>query len=167
MKQRLGTILFVILAFHVFASLILILNPLSLATTKTSKFYRTYLLPGPFYSDDKIGSTNTLCLAWKVNDQWSSRVNPANDYFKKYSAHFNIRDLYQSRFEQALLEQLVLDPHPAGFCLEKAGRFQPLKRYLGATYVPPSADSICLFIVRKRTQHFSVGLDSLNIVCAW
>jgi len=164
MKERLTSTLFIILALHLFLSLLFILNPGTLMNTRISRIYRTYLLPGPFFDANRIINSYSLYLSWKSNGHWSIPICPAKDNFIRYNRRFNPTDIYQSRFERTLYQGLVLKPGQSAEGITRDKGFQQLKGYLSDRYVPREADSIRLLITRKKSQHFKTSLDTLYII---
>ncbi len=164
MKSRLISILFLALVLYMIIALIFILGPESLIKTRVFGIYTTYLVPGPFFTADRIGDSYSLHLSWKLDDKWSRPICPAKDNFNRYNERFNPRDNYQNRFERPVYQGLFLRPNQSAAGIKSAKEFQQLTRYLSARYVPQGADSIRLAITRKRAQHFKTSLDTLYII---
>ena len=164
MKERFASTLFIALAVHVFLSLVFILNPGALIRTHISRIYRIYLLPGPFFDADRIINSYSLYVSWKSKGQWSIPISPAKESFKRYNRWFNPADIYRSRFERTLYSGLVLKQGQSAAGVSGDEEFQRLKRYLTDRYVPREADSIRLWITKKKSQHFKTSLDTLYII---
>ena len=161
MKERLPAILLLALAFYIAFSLLIIAGPRSLARTKVSRLYRTYLLPGPFFSQDRIVDNYSLYVSWKSQGQWSPPVCPASDNFRSYHTRFYPSDNYRNRFERSLYQGLLLKPGQTAAGIKAAPEFQLLVMYLSDRYRPGSADSIRLVFTRKRTGDSRIKLDTL------
>jgi len=127
-----------------------------------AKMYKSYLLPGPFFSETRITESNYLLLSWKAGNRWSDPINPSLANFEKYFSDINPRLLYRSRFERTLYQQwIAAREKPAD---EKLVKFEDnLKRYYKTSYVPGNSDSVKIVIIRKRTGNFKVEIDTLQI----
>ena len=126
-----------------------------------ARVYKHYLLPGPFFSENRITESNYLLLSWKSDNGWSEPVNPALANYEKYFSDINPRLLYRSRFERTLYQQWVAARKNS----DEAGLIKledNLKRYYKTSYVPGS-DSVRIVILNKRTGHFKVTTDTLKI----
>ena len=160
--NRLTNILFLAFALHVLLSFIFIFSPSFLKGKRFSKIYKTHLLPGPFFSEDRIVDSYMLSVTWKVNGQWSQPVNPAKENFAKYQKSFKPTDLYRSRFERSLYQQLLVDSLSIAEISNKR-KFQELKKYLIEHYVPAEADSLRVLITRKQAKGLKVNMDTLHV----
>jgi len=164
MKQKLTSLLFLGLAIHLFISAVFIIRPRLLAGSRLSEIYNVYLLPGPFFREDRIIDSYRMALSWKVKDQWSVPVSPAKDYFIRYNKHFNPTDNYQSRFERSLYQGLFFKRNLSREEMKKDTDFQMLTRYLAERYVPADADSFRIVLSTKKARNFSSNLDTLTIM---
>ena len=164
MKSKLISTLFVALVVYMIVALIFILGPGFLIKTRVFGIYTTYLVPGPFFTADRIGDSYSLYVAWKVKDKWSRPICPAKDNFNRYNERFNPRDNYQNRFERPIYQALFVKPNQSAAGIKSDKQFQQLTQYLSDRYVRSGADSIRLSITRKRAQHFKTSLDTLYII---
>jgi hypothetical protein len=145
---------------HLTISLAFIFFPSFLNSTLLAKIYNHYLLPGPFFSETRISESNYLILSWKIDNQWTTPINPSLNNFENYFSSINPTLLYRSRFERALYQQWVAyKSKPED---EKLGFLDNLKRYYKDTYVPMNSDSIKIIIMRKRTNDFMIEKDTLQ-----
>ena len=161
MKERLTSMLLVVLAVHLILSMVFIVNRSFLINTRISKVYRPYLIPGPFFGSDRIINSYSLFVSWKLNGQWSHPISPSKDNFDKYNERLNPTDIYRSRFERALYQGIVLKPGQTAAGITLGKDFHQLKRYLTDRYVPREADSIRLLFTRRQAVHFKSKLDTL------
>lgn len=147
---------------HVIISLIFIFFPSFLQESLLAKVYKHYLLPGPFFSENRITESNYLYLSWKTGNQWSDPINPSLTNFEKYLTGVNPRLLYQSRFERTLYQEWIAakEKFEAASLVKLEDN---LKRYYKATYVPGNSDSVKIVIVGKRTERFKIESDTLQI----
>lgn len=161
--KKLTRILFIALALHVLVSLTVILDPPFLSSTKLTSIYKTYLLPGPFFTESRIVDNYILYLSWKINGEWSQSISPAVDNFNRYYTDFNPTSLYQSRLDRAVYLNAVLDKDISKNQIENKKEFRQLQHYLRSRYVPKHADSIRLIIINKRATNFTVNIDSVYV----
>jgi hypothetical protein len=166
MKQRLISILSVILVLHLIASLTFIVDPVFLVPSGFSRFYKARLLPGPFFSASKISDNHTFYLSWKVNDQWRPPINTTRDNINLYRAHFNPTQLYRSRLSQRLYLRLFSEQGQLQTEIKDQKEFLQLKEYLNDHSIPKEADSVKLLIIKKHSSHFSMAVDSIHITFA-
>jgi len=164
MRERITSTLFIALVFYLLVSLAFILGPRFLMQTGVSRIYKTYLIPGPFFTADRIKDSHTLFLSWKSNGQWSRPFAPAMDDFNHYHDWFNPTLLYRSRFERSLYLDPVLKPSPSVTVMKDTKEFRQLMQYLSDRYIPRHADSTCLLITRKRAHHFKITVDTLYLI---
>ena len=160
MKERLFLVLFWALVLHVIVSAAIILDLPFLSENRLAKVYKTHLLPGPFFTDSRIADTYSLSVSWKANGEWSSSISPAKEYFNRYHLTLNPTDLYISRLNRTL--QLTL-PDSSGTDIRRSKEFILLKRLLNDHYIPKEADSVRVWIVRKRAENLVLTRDSVCI----
>jgi hypothetical protein len=84
MKDRLVSLLFWVLVFHLAVSAIFIFAPPFLKTTRLPEFYKVYLLPGPFFTDSRIVDNYSFSLSWNISGRWSSAISPIKEDFSQY-----------------------------------------------------------------------------------
>jgi len=144
------------------ASFVFILAPTHFRTSSLSKFYRAYLLPGPFFSDKSIVNNYRFSVRWKVNGVWSDPVNPAMDHFNEYHKTLWPAYLYQSRFERSLYQGAFFKTRDSVHQKE-ASEFRPLIEYLKTKHVG-NGDSLKIVFTRKAARNFEVKLDTLLVI---
>jgi len=147
---------------HLGVSFVFILDPPFLNSTGLSKIYKTYLLPGPFFTDTRIVDNYSLSLSWKVNGTWMLPINPARDDFNRYHASLNPTDLYRSRLNRTLYLRLAHRDSSITY-IKSQQEFRQLTQYLYNHYVPIDADSVLMWIANKRAANFRIKKDSLFI----
>ena len=166
MQQRLPLVLAIILIVHLAVSLFFIVDPLLLRGTRLSKIYKSYLLPGPFFSDVKIIDNYRLHVSWRVNGQWSVPKDYAMENFKSYQSQLNLSSLYRSRLERTLYLKLLLPHEGQEPELFNRKEFIPFIEYHYEHYLPKTADSIRLTFVHKKVTDFTIKTDSANYLLA-
>lgn len=162
MQNRFFLVLAAILIVHITLSLSFILYPSLLSKTRLSKIYKSYLLPGPFFSDEKITDNYTLEVAWRADGEWSTPQNFTERNFKEYQAKLNLSALYRSRLEQALYLNLLLSKKDQEAEITKRKEFTSFMEYFSEHYLPKEADSIRLTFVHKKVINFVVNKDSIE-----
>lgn len=150
------------LALHLIVSAAFVFDLPFLSGTRLSTLYKTYLLPGPFFTDSRIIDNYSLSLSWKINDTWMPPVNPAKENFNRYHASLNVSDLYRSRLTRTLYLALAL-PDSSVTDIKSRKEFQPLKQFLYDRYVPGEADSVRMWIINKKAENFIVRADSVYV----
>lgn len=145
---------------HLTVSLTFIFYPSFLNSTVFAKVYNHYLLPGPFFSENRISESNYLNLSWKIDNRWTAPINPSLNNFENYFSTSNPKLLYRSRFERALYQQWVISTSKTED--GNLAYLNNLKRYYRDTYVPANSDSVKIIIIRKRTNGFMIERDTLH-----
>lgn len=162
MKSKLINVLLFGLVAHLIVSVFFILEPPRPGISRLSRVYKTYFLPGPFFTDSRIFDNYSLCLSWKVNGMWSSPINPAKEDFNRYHTSLNPSNLYRSRISQMLYLQLTL-PNSSVTDIKNRKEFPRLKQFLNDHYIPSEADSVRMWIINKKAKNFMVKTDSVFI----
>jgi hypothetical protein len=155
--RKFTLLLFLAFGLHLLVSLTFIVLPSLVQETRVSKIYKTYLLPGPFFSEDRIVNSYILSVSWKIRGKWSIPINPVKEGFIRYHQNFNPAQLYASRFERSLYQELVFDRTPTSAQLDK------MKSYF-RQYAPYDSDSIRFVITRRHAENFTVKVDTLYIL---
>lgn len=137
--------------------------PTFLASSYISKVYKRYLLPGPFFSEDRISITQASLISWKVKDQWSTPVDATLNTYKDFFSTGNPTKIYQTRLERTLSYHWQQESDEN----KKQERLKTLKEYYKNKYVPKEADSIQLIVVKKESKDFVVQMDTLTIIRFW
>jgi len=105
--QKRTRILFIIFCFHVAVCLTFIFFNSFLRSTKISRFYKVYIMPGPFFSEATIVQSNHLQVSWKEKNKWTAPANDALEQFNLYQATGNPVYLNKSRLERALVGAII------------------------------------------------------------
>jgi hypothetical protein len=166
MKQRLTTIILLLLLLHGLFSLAFIFDPSVLPPSRLATFYKVYLLPGPFFTESRIIESQSLHLSWKMKDQWQPPINPSKENYDNYCSCFNPTNLFRSRLERTFYLRLLREPYASLEKKERAKEIEQLRQYLSDTYVPKEADSVRILILNRRAQNFKVRVDSLQMIFA-
>lgn len=162
MKDKLIVALFWSLALHLIVSAIFIFGAPLFKGTRLARVYKTYLLPGPFFTASRIVNNYSLSLSWKVNGTWSPTINPAKEAFNQYHASLNPTDLYRSRIARTLYLRLTLSDASATD-IKNRKAFAPLKQFLCDHYVPREADSVRMWFINKKAEHVALKKDSILV----
>jgi len=163
---RVIPILLIALALHLVISFTFILDPPFLNGTKLSRIYKTFLLPGPFFRDDRIIDSYSQYLSWKIDGQWTTSLNPAANNFHQYHSTLNPTHLYRSRLDRFLTSRLFKVPDLSSRETVEKSEFVELKEYLSKHYLPLTADSIRIIIINKQAKGFSIKIDSTHLIIA-
>lgn len=164
-KARFSTLLFFLLIVHLAISFVFIFNPPFLSSTTLSKIYKTYLLPGPFFTDARIIDNYSLWLSWRVNGTWVPPINPARADFNLYHSSLNPTTLYKSRLNRTFYLRLALRDSSITY-VRSQKEFHQFTQYLNDHYVQREADSVRMWIVNKQAAGFALKSDSVFIAFA-
>ena len=156
MKQ-LVNILFLVFVIHVLISLYFIFFPSFIKKNRFSKIYNSYILPGPFFRDDKITTSYNYYLSWKKGGQWSEPVNPSREYFKKYYENCNPSNLYLSRYIRSVDQLFFFD----GLSRGQTKQFSAIGPIAFDQYIPDDADSVRLIATKEYVTGYTVKIDTL------
>ncbi|MBL7873719.1 MAG: hypothetical protein JNM78_19020 [Cyclobacteriaceae bacterium] len=146
---------------HVLISLFIIFFPSVLKNTWLQRVYSSYLMPGPFFSEDRITDTYYLSLTWEEQDSHKSEtVDPAFKNYKEFYLTGNPKFLYRSRLDNSLYQRILFK--------KDSLKEQELKRtftsYYKFRYVPQTSDSATGIFLRRRTKNFKTSLDTLQTI---
>lgn len=153
-----------LLILHLLISLVFIVNPPFLKNTRISKIYKTYLLPGPFFKEDRIVNSYTLYVSWKIDKAWTTPINAAFNSFNQYQSRFHPKYLYRNRLERTLYLRLFSEQGLSNHEILQRKEFSDLRKYLSDNYIPPTADSIRMVFVSKRAKDYDVKVDSIYLI---
>lgn len=156
MKQ-LVRILFLVFVIHILISLFFIVFPSLIMENRFSKIYNTYLLPGPFFRDDKITTSYNYYLSWKREGQWTEPINPSKEYFNKYYENFNPSNLYISRYIRSMDQLLFFD----GLSRGQTKQFSAMGPIVFNQYIPNDVDSVRLMATKEYVVGFTIKIDTL------
>lgn len=144
---------------HVLISLFIIFFPSALKNTWLHKIYSSYLMPGPFFSEDRITDTYYLSLSWK--EQGSNKSETIDPAFKNYQEFYqtgNPNFLYRSRLDHSLYQRIIFKKDS----LKDIEFKQAFQLYNKIRYVPPTSDLVKATFLRRRTKDFKTSLDTLQ-----
>lgn len=160
MKERLVSVLFWGLVLHLVVASIFIFVPPLFRNSRLPGFYRTHVLPGPFFTDSRIVNNYSISLSWNIGGRWSSAINPNKEDFSQYSSSLNPSDLYRCRLGRKLR---LTFPDSTKTDIKNEKKFLLLKQFLYDKYVPTEADSVRIWIVNNRAKNFEIKKDSMYI----
>jgi len=150
--------LLLVFGLNLLISLMFIITPSFLKGTTFSKRYNTYILPGPFFKDDRITTTYSYTLSYKSGRKWTAPVDESKEYLNKYYEDFNPSDLYISRYTKAKVEQIFWD----GFSNGKVEQFHQLSSPIFKQIVPAKADSIRITSLKENVSRLSIQVDTIT-----
>ncbi len=157
MIRKLLTFLFIGFVLHFLVSLLFIVLPTFLTETRFSRIYKTYLLPGPFFRDDRVTTTYNLSLSWKRNGHWSEPFSHSRKYFMRYYESFDPSDLYTSRYIRSFDQVFFFEELAKG----QTKQFAAFGPTIFKQHIPQDADSVRVIVTRKYVERFSVRIDTV------
>lgn len=160
MKKILGVVV-ILLAIHVFTSIIFIIFPSIPTNTVITKGYKRYLLPGPFFTESRITDSYTLLLSWKADSKWSPAINPVLDNYTNSFSKLNLSLLVRSSLERDMYEKAILKIDTSSIAPSEMRGVQYLRSYM-MRYGPSSADSTKFLFVRSTTANFETSVDTVQ-----
>lgn len=159
-KVKFINVLFYVLVAHLVVSFFFIVDAPFFRIPRLSGFYRTYLLPGPFFTDSRIIDNYSFSVSWNTSGRWSSAINPVREDFSQYHSNLNPSALYRSRLGR---EVRLTFPDSAETDIKNKKEFLLLKRFLYDKYIPREADSVRIWIVNNQAKNFGIRKDSVYI----
>ncbi len=159
-RQRFNQPIGVLIMCHLAISSLLIVNPAILSSQMAGKLYKWYLIPGPFFYDEVITHTEYVLISWKINDQWTNPIDPTREDFKNFLVGANPNLMYHTRLESAMLNGYLRSMDLADDSRSEK-KLDLLKRYYSDHYIPPSADSSRMIMIRKQTRSFTNRMDTI------
>ena len=160
--KNVARIIILFLAFHIIYSLGMLFVPQFQEFIFINKFYKYYLLPGPFFSDDRIDKSTILLLSSKVDGKWSPPVNPTLSNFVATYRQLNPTYVYRSSLERDIYEGYVLHQASSPADTVNSRHLNAMRTYFTSRYVPRQADSIRMMIVRFTARNFEYQVDTLH-----
>ena len=106
---------------------------------RVSSFLRIHFLQGAFFRFKALENNFYYTWSWRQNGIWQEEINPLKDDFYSYSLLKGSDELYQIRFQHALIRDLKTSPE----CY--SARFQncSLFKYWNSRWNPgPDTDSV-------------------------
>lgn len=146
---------------HIVFSLFLIISPGFNAGLLTS-VYRKYLLPGPFFTKDRIEQSYSMLLSCKVGNTWMPVSQPALENYHRLMASGNPKAMLQARLDRYFYYQYVIAKHKNPD-VQIIPEFEQLINYY-QNYFPIGTDSVKLIFVKKETNNFAIKVDTLYTV---
>jgi hypothetical protein len=147
--------------FHIVFSLFLIVTPTFKAGLLTS-VYRKYLLPGPFFTKDRIEQSYSMLLSCKVENTWHPVSQPALENYHRLMASGNPKAMLQSRLDRHFYYQYAIAKHNNPD-VQINPEFEQLINYY-QNYFPVGTDSVKLIFVKKETADFAIKIDTLYTI---
>lgn len=155
---RIAALLFI---FHIAFSLFLIFCPAFHAGILTSA-YRKYLLPGPFFTKDRIEQSYALHLSCKVENAWQPVSQPALQNYHKLMASGNPEAMLQARLDRHFYYEYVIKRYKNPD-VQINEEFEQLMNYY-RRYFPAGTDSVKFIFLREETTDFKVKVDTLYTI---
>ncbi len=155
---RIVALLFI---FHIVFSLFLIVSPTFNAGLLTS-VYRKYLLPGPFFTKDRIEQSYSMLLSCKVGNTWLPVSQPALENYHRLMATGNPKAMLQARLDRYFYYQYLIAKHKNPDVQINPEFVQMLNYY--QNYFPVGTDSVKLIFVKKGTSDFAISVDTLYTI---
>ena len=157
---KFNRIVLFLLTFHISFSALLIFVP-SLELGFITTVYRRYLLPGPFFTEDRIEASYACLVSIKQGGVWSPAFEPALDNYHDFTGGVNIKNMYQSRFDRHVYYQYLRSiSKDSG----NHDHLRQLMRYYQDKYVPKNADSVRFLFLKKDVTKFRIATDTLYTV---
>jgi hypothetical protein len=122
-----------------------------LKSTKISRFYKVYLMPGPFFREASIATSHHMLVVWKENETWTTPTNHALQIFNQYQSTFNPVYLNESRLERALFEETVRKSRRKHRPLTLSAN-TGLVRYVEEKIIPVKSDSVSIIIIQETSS---------------
>ena len=151
-----------LLVFYVLFSLFLILMP-SFEAGYVTTVFRKYLLPGPFFTEDRITQTYSLLVSYRHKGTWSEKYQPALQNYHAFLNTGNVTNMYRARLDRYFYYQYVSAKYknPDSVANEQ---LKTLTRYFEDLYVPKEADSVKFSFTVKEVSDFKIKTDTLYAI---
>lgn len=148
-----------LLIFYVLFSLFLILRPSFVANPITTIF-RRYLLPGPFFTEDRISQSYSLLVSYNRKGVWSDASQPALQNYHAFVSGVRVTNMYRSRLDRYVYHQYVAARYK-NIDSVAVEQLRKLSRYYGDLYIPKDADSVKFIFTVKDVSGYKVKMDTL------
>ena len=151
-----------LLVFYVLFSLFLILMP-SFEAGYVTTVFRKYLLPGPFFTEDRISQSYSLLVSYRLKGTWSEKYQPALQNYHAFIGTGNVANMYRTRLDRYFYYQYVSVKYknPDSVANEQ---LKTLTRYFEDLYVPKEADSVKFSFTVKEVSDFKIKTDTLYAI---
>ena len=151
-----------LLVFYLLFSLFLILMP-SFEAGYVTTVFRKYLLPGPFFTEDRITQTYSLLVSYRHKGTWSEKYQPALQNYHAFLNTGNVTNMYRARLDRYFYYQYVSAKYknPDSVANEQ---LQTLTKYYVDLYVPKEADSVKFSFTVKEVSDFKIKTDTLYAI---
>jgi hypothetical protein len=147
------------IGIHVLFSFYIIFFPSVLKSTILGKVYSRYLIPGPFFSDERITDTYHLLLYWKEpGSRMSQTIDPAFNNYQNFFLSGNPYLLYRSRLDNSIYQRSLFNKDS----LKDREFKKAFQCYYKFHYVSQTSDSVKGVLIRIRTEDFKTSLDTLQ-----
>lgn len=152
----------VLAALYVLISLYLLFVPrATFLSKKVTQYYNWFLLPGPYFRDDRIRVVPHLTISYKLaTGDWSEPRNVEMENFRGYHNGFVYASLKRSRYERFLAKALSRSASDLT-AIQAKRPFKEVHQYLKFRYLPGDADSVQLIY---RLETLADKEDSLSTV---
>jgi hypothetical protein len=122
--------------------------------------YRKYLLPGPFFTSDRITQSYSLQVSYYLAGNWSTAKDPALENYHDFIHSGNVTNMYRSRLDRYFYYQYIIERYknPQSQADEQ---LKKLTKYYVDHYAPENADSVKFIFLRKNVNDFKVETDTL------
>jgi hypothetical protein len=161
-RKIFGYSLAAVLALYIFVSLYLLFIPGSIfLNEKVTQYYSWFLLPGPYFRDDRIRVVPHLSIAYKTKSGgWSEQRNVEQENFLAYHDGLAYGKLKRSRYERYLAKALHSSVKSTED-IQKKRSFKELHQYLKYYYLPGDADSV---FINYQVESLDGRDDSLKTI---
>ncbi len=161
-RKVFGYTLVAFLAVYLLVSLYLLFVPRSVfVTRKITQYYNWFLLPGPYFRDDRIRVVPHLTIAYKTTgSNWSVSRNVEQENFFAYHQGTDYGSLKRSRYERYLAKSLNQAAKDLQSVQQKRS-FKELHQYLKYYYLPGDVDSVR---ITYQLESFDDKVESMDTV---
>ncbi|MEJ1241905.1 hypothetical protein WBG78_27410 [Chryseolinea sp. T2] len=151
-----GTLICLAIAVHVLLALIIIISPETSRVSPALKFYRRFVVLGPFFQQPRIGSKSHLMVSQQVNGTWSVPTDYACEDVANPHLSKNLA-LQRRAFEVFLTESVNHSRREA----DRTRALNELKMYLRTQERFRNADSINMVSIRRGFSDGVAGVDTV------
>ncbi len=155
LRKRLGYFLVTCIALYLVVSVYLLLFPgATFINRKVTQYYEWFVLPGPFFREDRIRYVPRFSFRYKdKTGTWSEFRDIEKENFLKYhDGYFNYPHLKRSKYERFMARTLSKRIKAKKIDPAQSREFRELHAYLKANYLPPEIDSVELDYAWRYAQ---------------
>jgi hypothetical protein len=168
LRKRVGYFLVTGIAVYLIVSVYLTVFPKSvLISKKITQYYEWFVLPGPFFREDRIRYVPHFNFSYKdQSGSWSEPMDEEKENFLKYhEGFFDYPDLKRSRYERFLARSVWNKTRSKKTTdLTKSREFKELHAYLKKNYFHDGIDSVELDYKWKDVRKDTTLLPGFHIV---